>query len=108
MMLQEGGTPARARECVFHLIIGNELYEEIHMLTKQETSLGRGVWTESSRVREPRTALPLGSASGFMMMELVFWLSLANYSKGPFWWHVHHPAKMDSSEKDLGRLVGRM
>ena len=41
-------------------------------------------------------------------MELVFWLSLANYSKGSFWWHMHHPAKMDSSEKDLGRLVGHM
>lgn len=92
----------------FHLIIGNELYEEIHTLTKQDTLLGKGVWTESSRVREPRTALPLGSASGFMMMELVFWLSLADYSKGPFWWHMHHPAKMDSSEKDLERLVGLM
>ena len=78
------------------------------MLTKQETLLGRGVWTESSRVTEPGTALPLGSASGFMMMELVYWLSLANYSKGPFCWRVHHPAKMDSSEKDLGRLVGHM
>ena len=37
---------------------------------------------ESSRVREPRrTALPRGSAvSGFMVMGLVSWLSLANHS----------------------------
>ena len=34
------------------------------MLTKQETSWGRGAWVESSRVREPRrTALPCGSQS---------------------------------------------
>ena len=34
------------------------------MLSKEETSLGRGARAESRRVREPRgTALPLGSQS---------------------------------------------
>ena len=46
------------------LTLGNELSEETHVLTKQETLLGRGARVESSRVREPRrTALPCGSQS---------------------------------------------
>ena len=44
------------------LTLGNELSEEIHLLTKQEIFLGKGTRVESSRVREPRrTALPRGS-----------------------------------------------
>ena len=40
------------------LTLGNELSEETHVLTKQETLLGKGTQVESSRVREPRrTAL---------------------------------------------------
>ena len=45
------------------LTLGNELSEEIHVLTKQETLLEKGTQVESSRVREPRTALPRGSQS---------------------------------------------
>ena len=53
------------------------------MLTKQEILLGRCAWVESSRVREPRTALP---ALAFMVMGLVSGLSLANHSDCPSWW----------------------
>ena len=46
------------------LTFGNELSEEIHVLTKQEILLGKGTWVESRRVREPRrTALLCGSQS---------------------------------------------
>ena len=46
------------------LTLRNELSEKTHMLTKQETLLGRGAQVESRRVREPRrTALPGGSQS---------------------------------------------
>ena len=46
------------------LTLGNELSEETHVLTKEETLLGKGARVESSRVREPRrTALPRGSQS---------------------------------------------
>ena len=46
------------------LTLGNELSEKTHVLTKQETLLGKGTQVESSRVREPRrTALPCGSKS---------------------------------------------
>ena len=44
--------------------LGNELSEEIHVLMKQETLLGRDSWAESRSIREPRrTALPHGSQS---------------------------------------------
>ena len=44
--------------------LGNELSEETHVLSNQETLLGRGMRVERSRVREPRrTALPRGSQS---------------------------------------------
>ena len=70
------------------LTLGNELSKETHVLIKQEILLGKGTWVESSRVREPRrTALPRGSwltVSGFMVMELVSGLSLANHSDSEF------------------------
>ena len=48
------------------LTLGNELSEETHVLTKQETLLGKGARVESSRGREPRrTALPCGSQARF-------------------------------------------
>ena len=47
-----------------YLILRNELSMETHVLTKQETLLGRGTQVESSREREfRRTALPHGSLS---------------------------------------------
>jgi hypothetical protein len=43
------------------LALGNELSKETHMLTDQETLLGKGTWAESNRVREPRrNAWPCG------------------------------------------------
>ena len=46
------------------LTLGNELSKETHVLTEQETALGKGTQVESSRIREPRrTALPLGLQS---------------------------------------------
>ena len=43
-------------------------------------------------------------------MGLVSRLSLANHSDsgGPSWWPAHRSTKVDSSEKDSGRLVGHM
>ena len=34
--------------------LGNELFKETHVLTKQEILLGKGTRVESSRVRKPR------------------------------------------------------
>ena len=47
------GTPSRAPNSSC-LTLGNELSEEIHVLTKQEVLLEKGTPVESSRVREPR------------------------------------------------------
>ena len=50
------------------LTFRNELSEETHVLTKQETLLGRGAQEKSSRVREPRrTALPRASQSQVLL-----------------------------------------
>ena len=47
------------------------------MLTKQKTLLGKGVWVESRRVKEPRrTALPHSSQSPVLWER--DWLSLAS------------------------------
>ena len=56
------------------------------MLTKQEALLEGGPGAESNRVREPRRTALL---SGFMMMGLVFGLSLANHSDSESFLVVH-------------------
>ena len=58
------GDPFQGPKGVFSLILKNELSRETHVLTKQETLLGRGAWAESRKVWEPRrTALPCGLQS---------------------------------------------
>ena len=58
------GDPFQGPKLGSCLTLGNELYKETHVLTKQEVLLGKGTWVETSRVREPRrTALPHGLQS---------------------------------------------
>ena len=52
-LFQEGGL-FQGQKLGSCLTLGNELSEEIHVLTKQEILLGKGTWVESSRVRKPR------------------------------------------------------
>ena len=92
--------------------------QETHILTKQKTSWERGSWVEKSRVREPRrTALSCGSqfwalwecgvsfraVSGIHLLAPIFCLIQC-----PFWWHVHHSAKTDSSANVSGTLAGHI
>ena len=68
------GDPFQGLELGSCLMLGNELSEETHMLTKQEILLGKGTWVESSRVREPRrTTLPHGSLR-FYGDRISFWV----------------------------------
>ena len=60
-------------------MLGNELPEETHVMTKQETLLGRGIWAKRSRIREPRLPRCMPIASGFTVMGLVSRLPLANH-----------------------------
>ena len=56
------------------LTLGNELSKETHVLTKQETLLGRSAWVERSRVGEPRrTALPHAHSLRFYGNGISFW-----------------------------------
>ena len=61
------GDPFQDPKLCSYLTLGNELSEETHVLTKQETFLGRGAQAESSGVKEPRrTALLCGSQFGVL------------------------------------------
>ena len=67
VMLQEGA-PFQDPKGGSCLTLSNDLCEETHVLTKQETLLGRRAQTESRKAREPRsTALPSG------LQSLVLW-----------------------------------
>ena len=71
----------------------------------------RGTWAESKRVKEPRrAALPHKTHSpGFYGNGFSFQVvSGQSLTQGPSWWCTHRPVKMESSEKDSGRLVGHM
>lgn len=95
------------------LMLGNEWSEESHVLTKQETLLGKGAWEGSSRVREPRrTALQVVAVSGWFYglasrLSLISRLAwpIFGLAPGPSCWHMHLSAKIDPSTKDPGRLV---
>ena len=108
-LLQEGGL-LLGPKVGSYLTLGNELSEETHLLTKQEILLGKDTRVENSKAREPRkTALPVSktvlwlAVLGFMVMELVSKLSLANHlTQSPSWWCMLCSAKMDARE-DSGR-----
>ena len=71
--------PFQGPEMGFCLTPTNELSEETHMLTEQETIWERGAWAESKRVRQQRrSGLPLNTKSH--EMGLVSGLSLINHS----------------------------
>ena len=58
-VLQEEGPLPGPKTGLLDKTLGNELSKETHVLTEQETLLGKGTRAESSRVREcRRTALP--------------------------------------------------
>ena len=67
------------------LTLGNELSEETHILTKQEILLGSGTRVESSRVRETQENCSATwlAGLGFMVMGLVFGLSLDSHLAWP-------------------------
>ena len=80
------------------------------MLTKQEILLGKSTLAESSRVREPRrTALQNWVAVlGFMVMELVSGLSLANHSDSEFFLVVHALFGQDGCQRGFWEVVGHV
>jgi len=53
----------------------NELSKETHVLTKQETLLGRDTQVENIWVREPRRTVPShGHSLGFFVNGVNFWV----------------------------------
>ena len=82
-----GGRGTTSRTPEWALILRNELSEETHLLTKQETLLGRGPPAENRRMRgRRRTSLPCGWKSRI----LGWWISGQIFSgqsrtQGPSW-----------------------
>ena len=57
------------------LTLGNELSEDAHVLTKQETLLRRGALAESSRLRKSwRLLCHVGHSLRFYGDEISFWV----------------------------------
>ena len=105
---EEGGTPLPPRTLLSST--RKWLAQETHLLTKPETFGGRSAQVESFRGRKSRrTALPCGSRS-----QILWWwvspriLWSVTVTQSPSCWYMHHLAKVDSGEKDSGRLVRHM
>ena len=64
------------------LTLGNELSEETHVLTKQETLLGKGRpgGEQQGKGTQENCSATWLAVSGFMVIGLVSGLSLANHS----------------------------
>ena len=52
------GDPFQGPRLGFCLTLGNQLFEETHVLTMQEALLGKGAWVESIREKESKIVLP--------------------------------------------------
>ena len=76
--------------------------KETHVLTEQETLLGRGTQWESCSAtwRQSQALWQWGEFPG-CLWPITLTLGLS-------WWHTRHSFKMDSNLKDAGRLVGYM
>ena len=92
------GDPFQGRRVRSCLTLGNELSEETHVLTKQETLLGRGARAENRRVGNPRELLCLVACS-FMMTGLVSGLSLASHPDSGFLLVAHTLLSQDGFQR---------
>ena len=82
------------------------------MLTKQETSLGKGPWVESSSVGFPSQENCYATwlaVSGFMVMGLVSRLSLDNHSDSKSFLVVHTLFSQDGCQREgFWEVVGHV
>ena len=69
------------------LTFGNELLEETHVLTKQETVIGKGQLGKKQEGKGTRKNCPATwlSVSSFMVMVLVYRLSLGSHPNSGSW-----------------------
>ena len=91
------------------LTLGNELSKETHVLTKQETLLGRGTWVEQEGkgTQENCSAMWL-EVSGFMVMGLISRLSLTSHSGSESFLVVHTLFSQDGCQQGFWEVVGHV
>ena len=109
LSLEKGFPGPKSGSC---LTLGNELFREPHILTKQKTLLGTDAWGEEKLIRGTQkncVAMWL-TVLGFMVMGLVSRLSLVwpifGLTQGVSWWYAHLSARMDFSTDVSARLIG--
>ena len=92
------------------LTLRNELSEETHVQTKQETLLERGGQAEIRRVRNSGELLCTWlTVSGSMVMGLVSWLSLANHSDSESFLVAHVLCSQDGCQREgFWEVVGHV
>ena len=86
------------------LTLGNELSKETHVLTKQETLLGRGTWVEQEGkgTQENCSAMQFAAFGsrrlGLYCDGISLWVFFSqSLTQSPSWWCTHCSAKMDAS-----------
>ena len=94
------GDPFQGPKLGSCLTLGNELSEETHVLTEQEILLGKGA-------QENRSVTWL-AVSGFMVMESVPGLSLANHSDSESFLVVHALFSQDGCQRGFWEVVGQV
>ena len=101
------GYPAQGLRVSSCLTLGNELSEEIHMLTEQGPLMGRGTWAES-RSGNPGGLLCHGTCSlGFYRNGNISGLSLANHSDSGYFLVAHTLLSQDGFQQGGFWEVGR-
>ena len=106
ILLQEGG-PLPGWKLGSCLTLRNELSEETHLLTKQETLLGKATGAESSREGNPGELLcRVARNLGFYGDGIGFWVVFSRFlTQSPSWWCTPGSAKLDASKQDSGRWL---
>ena len=83
------------------LTLGNELSEETHLLTKQETLLGRGAgWKAGGEGNPGELLCHVALSRGFMVMGLVSGLSLASDSDSESFLAVDASLSQDGCQRE--------
>ena len=105
-LLQEGG-PLPGPRVGSYLTLRNELSKETHVLTKQETLVGRGTWVESSRGNPGEVLCHVANSLRFYGDVVSFWVVSTNHSDSWFFMVACTSLSQDGFQQEGFWEVGR-